>query len=86
MAWPREAGIAKDAAPRLVAHMQQDKKMTADGLPFILARGIGDAFVAKGVPLDAVTAFLDGGSDSGIDSLIIPHWLLFVPRGTFITY
>jgi 3-dehydroquinate synthase len=58
MAWPREVGIAPDAAARLVAHMQHDKKMTADGLPFILARGIGDTYVAKGVPLGAVTEFL----------------------------
>ncbi len=63
MAWPRQAGIAAEAAPRLVAHMLQDKKMTADGLPFILARGIGDAFVAKGVPLAAVTAFLEADLD-----------------------
>jgi len=58
MAWPREAGIAADAAPGLVGHMLHDKKMTADGLPFILARGIGDAYVAKDVPLEAVTTFL----------------------------
>jgi 3-dehydroquinate synthase len=58
MAWPGEAGIAADAAPRLIAHMAQDKKRTVEGLPFILARGIGDAFVAKGVPLDEVAAFL----------------------------
>ncbi len=32
--------------------------MTSDGLPFILLRGIGEAFVAKDVPLDAVRAFL----------------------------
>lgn len=58
MAFPGEAGIAPDSAERLVAHMLHDKKMTASGLPFILARGIGDAFVAKGVPLEEVTAFL----------------------------
>jgi 3-dehydroquinate synthase len=58
MAWPGEAGIAADAAPRLVAHMAQDKKRDSSGLPFILARGIGDAFVAKGVPLAEVEAFL----------------------------
>jgi 3-dehydroquinate synthase len=58
MAWPREAGIAPDAAPRLVAHMKQDKKRTAHGLPFILARGLGDSFVAKAVPLAEVEAFL----------------------------
>lgn len=58
MAWPAEAGIAADAAARLVAHMAHDKKKTADGLPFILARSIGDAYVAKGVPLAAVAEFL----------------------------
>ncbi len=59
MAWPREAGIAPDAASRLVAHMRQDKKRTSDGLPFILARGLGDSFVAKDVPLADVQAFLE---------------------------
>ena len=58
MAWPRQAGIAADAAPRLIRHMRQDKKRTSDGLPFILARGLGDSFVAKDVPLRAVEAFL----------------------------
>ena len=58
MAWPREAGIAADAAPRLVAHMAHDKKRTSDGLPFILAHGIGRAFVAKNIPLADVEAFL----------------------------
>lgn len=65
MAWPRQAGISADAAPRLVAHMLQDKKMTDAGLPFILARSIGDAYVAKGVPLDAVTAFLEADLQVG---------------------
>ena len=59
MAWPRQAGTPADSAPRLVSHMLHDKKMTDAGLPFILARGIGDAYVAKGVPLDAVTTFLE---------------------------
>jgi len=58
-AWPREAGIAADAAPRLLAHMRHDKKATADGLVFILARAIGDAFVAKSVPTGAVERFLE---------------------------
>lgn len=58
MAWPRQAGIAADAAPRLIRHMRQDKKRTNDGLPFILARGLGDSFLAKDVPLEAVEAFL----------------------------
>jgi 3-dehydroquinate synthase len=58
MAWPRQAGIAADAAPRLVAHMRHDKKRDVSGLPFILARGLGDAFLARGIPLAEVEAFL----------------------------
>jgi 3-dehydroquinate synthase len=58
MAWPRQAGIAADATPRLIGHMRQDKKRTDDGLPFILARGLGDSFLARDVPLDAVADFL----------------------------
>lgn len=43
----------------LVEHMRHDKKMDAGTLPFILLRGIGDAFVAKDVELADVSAFLD---------------------------
>jgi 3-dehydroquinate synthase len=46
------------AVDRLVAHMAQDKKAEAGRLTFVLARAIGDAFVAKGVDADAVRAFL----------------------------
>ncbi len=55
---PSAAGIAGPAAP-LIAHMRQDKKMAAGRLAFILARGIGQAFVTKDVSLDAVEAYLD---------------------------
>lgn len=58
MAYPREAGIAADAAPRLIQNMRQDKKRTSDGLPFILARGPGDSFLAKDISLKAVETFL----------------------------
>jgi len=51
-------GIAPTAAP-LMAHMLQDKKMRSGTLPFVLARGIGHAFVARDVPLVDVAAFLD---------------------------
>jgi 3-dehydroquinate synthase len=55
---PRALGL--DApAERLIMHMQQDKKMSAGRLPFILARGIGQAFVARDVALGDVSAFLD---------------------------
>ncbi len=58
------AGFDLDAAhidttpQRLLHHMLQDKKMRAGTLPFILARGIGQAFVARDVPLAEVEAFL----------------------------
>jgi 3-dehydroquinate synthase len=44
----------------LAAHMLHDKKMDAGTLPFVLLRGIGEAFLDKTVPLDDVAAFLDG--------------------------
>ncbi|ATW04265.1 3-dehydroquinate synthase [Sphingorhabdus sp. YGSMI21] len=44
---------------RLVAHMMHDKKMSGGTLPFLLANGIGQSFLAKDVDLDDVAAFLD---------------------------
>jgi 3-dehydroquinate synthase len=43
----------------LAAHMLHDKKMDAGTLPFILLRGIGEAFLDHEVSLDDVAAFLD---------------------------
>jgi 3-dehydroquinate synthase len=54
---PRALGLDAPAAV-LLHHMRQDKKMKAGTLPFILARGIGQAFVARDVPLGEVEAFL----------------------------
>ena len=51
------AGDMPDAAG-LLALMGQDKKVVDGRLRFILARGIGDAFVADDVPGDVVTAVL----------------------------
>jgi len=45
-------------AHALVRHMAQDKKAEAGRLTFILARGLGDTFVAKDVDAAAVEAFL----------------------------
>ncbi|WP_304171577.1 3-dehydroquinate synthase [Phenylobacterium aquaticum] len=45
-------------ARTLVRHMGQDKKAEGGRLTFILARALGDAFVAKNVDAAAVTAFL----------------------------
>ena len=43
----------------LTAHMASDKKAEGGRIPFILARGIGEAFVAADVALDEVADFLD---------------------------
>jgi shikimate kinase / 3-dehydroquinate synthase len=45
-------------AETLVEAMAQDKKVKAGALTFILARGIGRSFIARGVEADAVRAFL----------------------------
>ena len=53
-----ELGLDCDGA-RLTDHMQHDKKMDAGTLPFVLLRGIGEAFLARDVALADVAAFLD---------------------------
>jgi 3-dehydroquinate synthase len=53
------AGHPFDAA-RLVRHMAQDKKAEGGRLTFILARGLGEAFVAKDVDAGLVRDFLLG--------------------------
>ena len=45
-------------AERQLDHMQQDKKAEGGKLVFVLARAIGDAFVAKDVDREAVLRFL----------------------------
>jgi 3-dehydroquinate synthase len=45
-------------AERLVQHMTQDKKAEAGQLTFILARGLGEAFVAREVDAQSVRRFL----------------------------
>ena len=44
---------------RLVAHMAHDKKRDGGTLPFVLARGIGAAFLDRSVDLADIAAFLD---------------------------
>lgn len=51
-------GLQCDGA-RLADHMRHDKKMDAGTLPFVLLRGIGQAFLARDVALSDVAAFLD---------------------------
>jgi 3-dehydroquinate synthase len=54
----REVGISADGAT-LVRHMLHDKKKQGGRLPFVLARGIGQAFLDRSVGLPEVEAFLD---------------------------
>jgi len=53
-----DAGVRARGA-RLVEHMLHDKKMSAGTLPFLLARGIGQTYLAQDVDLADVAAFLD---------------------------
>lgn len=53
-----DPAMAPDA---LLGHMRLDKKAQADGLRFVLWRGIGHAEVVAGVPEDAVRAVLAAG-------------------------
>ena len=46
------------SAGTLIAHMRRDKKVRDGALQFVLARGIGQAFTARDVPVDAVTDLL----------------------------
>jgi 3-dehydroquinate synthase len=43
----------------LVEHMLHDKKMDAGTLPFVLLRGIGEAFLARDIDLADIARFLD---------------------------
>ena len=45
--------------------MAQDKKADASGLVFVLARGIGEAFVAKGVARAEMVRFLEAEGARG---------------------
>lgn len=54
----RLAQAGSFAADRLLALMAGDKKAEGGALTLILARGIGQAFVAKGVDAETVRAFL----------------------------
>jgi 3-dehydroquinate synthase len=53
-----EAGVTASGA-MLVEHMLHDKKKSGGTLPFLLAKGIGQTFLAKDVDLADVANFLD---------------------------
>ncbi len=46
------------APERLIAHMRRDKKVTGGRIAFVLLKGIGEAFLAKDVPLEEVERML----------------------------
>lgn len=54
------AGIATDqwSVEKLLGHMSKDKKVEAGQIKFILAKGIGKAFVTADVPKDELSAIL----------------------------
>ncbi|MEM1131580.1 MAG: 3-dehydroquinate synthase [Pseudomonadota bacterium] len=47
----------------LVEHMAHDKKMTAGKLPFILSKGIGEAFITSDIAMQSVADFLEQQRD-----------------------
>lgn len=53
-----EAGLDASGSV-LAAHMAHDKKRVAGGVPLLLARGIGQTFLAHGIDLADVASFLD---------------------------
>jgi len=54
----KDVGALLKDAGKLLAHMDQDKKNEGGALTLILARAIGDAFVQKAAPREAVLNYL----------------------------
>jgi 3-dehydroquinate synthase len=52
-------GAGLPAASELLAHMAQDKKVKGGRMTFVLARGVGDAFLTQDVDLGALEIFLE---------------------------
>jgi shikimate kinase / 3-dehydroquinate synthase len=46
------------SAETLIGHMRRDKKVRDGALQFVLARGVGQTFTARDVPVEAVTELL----------------------------
>ncbi len=55
---PGDLGLPALDAATLVGHMAQDKKVRDGRVAFVLARGIGEAFLTRDVGADTVRAFL----------------------------
>jgi 3-dehydroquinate synthase len=56
--WTRLEQAGVFAADRLLALMAGDKKAEGGALTLVLARAVGEAFVAKGVDASSVRVFL----------------------------
>lgn len=54
-----ETASVSASGQRLVEHMMHDKKMSRGTLPFLLANGIGQTFLAQDVDLQDIAEFLD---------------------------
>ena len=66
-------------AARLIDHMGRDKKVEGGRITFVLARGIGQAFLAKGIDLGRGRRHADGSGGGMIwESLIILLLLLLL--------
>ncbi len=65
--------VAHASADQLIDHMTKDKKASDGQLNFVLVRGIGDAFVEKGISRADVKAVLDANTmnDSIMDDSIM---------------
>jgi 3-dehydroquinate synthase len=55
----RQVSGGSGSVDALLDAMAQDKKVKAGALTFVLARGIGQSFIASGIPVEEVRAFLD---------------------------
>ena len=51
----------------MMTAMAQDKKVAQGALTLILARGLGAAYIERGVDETALAAFLDRGLDTDLD-------------------
>ena len=56
---PTSFGTMETSGSALAAHMAHDKKASGGRVPFILARGIGEAVVDLSIELEEVVAFID---------------------------
>jgi len=55
---PRDLPGFSPSPDSLIAHMAHDKKVQGGKLTFILAKGLGKAFISRDVPIEAVRAIL----------------------------